>query len=63
MKLDCVATDILGRSGRSMLDALIGGTTDPEILADLAKGRMRAKIRALRVGLEGRLCQTLFRGS
>src|SRR5438034_8927248 len=54
IKLDCVATDILGRSGRAMLDALIGGTTDPEILAELAKGRMRAKIPALRDALEGR---------
>jgi transposase len=54
IKLDCVATDILGRSGRAMLDALIAGTTDPEILADLAKGRMRAKIPALREALEGR---------
>src|SRR5438552_13512310 len=51
IKLDCVATDILGRSGRAMLDALIGGTTDPEILAELAKGRMRAKIPALREAL------------
>jgi transposase len=54
IKLDCVATDILGRSGRAMLDALVAGTTDPEILADLAKGRMRAKIPALREALEGR---------
>src|SRR5204863_141307 len=34
IKLDCVATDILGRSGRAMLDALVAGTTDPAILAD-----------------------------
>ncbi len=54
IKLDCVATDILGRSGRAMLDALVAGTTDPEVLADLAKGRMRAKIPALREALEGR---------
>ncbi|HZE06890.1 MAG TPA: IS110 family transposase [Solirubrobacteraceae bacterium] len=54
IKLDCVATDILGRSGRAMLEALIAGTTDPEILADLAKGRMRAKIPELREALEGR---------
>jgi hypothetical protein len=43
IKLDCVATDILGKSGRAMLDALIGGTTDPEVLAELAKGKLRAK--------------------
>ena len=54
IKLDCVATDILGKSGRLMLDALIAGTTDPEILADLAKGRLRAKIPALREALTGR---------
>jgi len=33
IKLDCVATDILGVSGRAMLDALVAGTTDPEVLA------------------------------
>ena len=54
IKLDCVATDILGASGRAMLDALVAGTTDAEILADLAKGRMRAKIPALREALQGR---------
>jgi transposase len=54
VKLDCVATDILGKSGRAMLDALVAGTTDPELLADLAKGRLRAKIPALREALEGR---------
>jgi len=54
IKLDCVATDILGASGRAMLDALCAGTTDPEILAELAQGRMRSKIPALREALEGR---------
>jgi transposase len=54
IKLDCVATDILGASGRAMLDALVAGTTDPEVLADLAKGRLRAKIPALREALMGR---------
>jgi len=54
IKLDCVATDILGKSGRAMLDALVKGTTDPEVLADLARGRLRAKIPALREALEGR---------
>jgi transposase len=54
IKLDCVATDILGKSGRAMLDALVRGTTDPEVLADLARGRLRAKIPALREALEGR---------
>ena len=54
IKLDCVATDILGKSGRAMLDALVNGTTDPEILAELAKGKLRVKIPALREALEGR---------
>jgi transposase len=54
IKLDCVASDILGASGRAMLDALVAGTTDPHVLADLAKGRLRAKIPALREALEGR---------
>jgi transposase len=54
IKLDCVATDILGASGRAMLNALVQGTTNPEILADLAKGRLRLKIPALREALEGR---------
>lgn len=54
IKLDCVATDILGASGRAMLGALIAGTTDPDVLADLAQGRLRAKLPALREALEGR---------
>jgi transposase len=36
IKLDCVASDLLGKSGRAMLAALIDGTTDPNVLADLA---------------------------
>ncbi|MCX6372833.1 MAG: IS110 family transposase [Actinobacteria bacterium] len=54
IKLDCVATDILGVSGRAMLEALVAGTTDPEVLAELARGRLRAKLPALREALEGR---------
>jgi transposase len=54
IKLDCVATDILGKSGRAMLDALVQGTTDPEILAELAQGRLRSKIPAHKEALEGR---------
>ncbi|WP_249011271.1 hypothetical protein [Conexibacter sp. DBS9H8] len=54
IKLDCVASDLLGKSGRAMLDALVSGTTDPTILAELAKGRMRAKLPELREALEGR---------
>jgi hypothetical protein len=39
IKLDCVASDILGVSGRAMLDALVSGTTDPELLSKLARAR------------------------
>jgi transposase len=54
IKLDCVASDILGASGRAMLDALCRGTSDPAVLAELARGRLRAKLPALREALEGR---------
>ncbi len=54
IKLDCVASDILGASGRAMLNALVAGTTDPAVLADLAKGKLRHKIPALREALQGR---------
>jgi Transposase len=54
IKLDTVATDMLGKSGRAMLDALVSGTTDPGVLADLARGRLRKKLPALRAALQGR---------
>src|SRR5207302_8213538 len=47
-------TDILGVSGRAMLEALVAGTTDPAVLAELARGRLRKKLPALREALEGR---------
>jgi transposase len=53
IKLDCVATDILGVSGRLMLDMLIGGERDPATLAGLAKGRLRVKHSALVEAFEG----------
>lgn len=54
LKLATVATDVLGVSGRAMLTALVAGTTDPAVLADLARGRLRAKLPALRQALTGR---------
>jgi transposase len=54
IKLDCVASDLLGKSGRAMLDALVAGTTDPVVLAELARGRLREKLPALREALQGR---------
>ena len=44
IKLAAVATDVLGRSGRLMIEALIGGAQDAEALAELARGRLRARI-------------------
>ena len=54
IKLSAVASDILGVSGRLMLDALIAGDHDPAVLADLAKRRLRNKIPALTEALNGR---------
>jgi transposase len=53
IKLSCVASDVLGMSGRAMLEALISGTRDPEVLADLARGRLRKKIPMLEQALAG----------
>jgi transposase len=53
IKLDCVASDILGKSGRDMLDALVAGERDPDVLANLARRQMRRKIPALREALTG----------
>jgi transposase len=53
IKLSAVATDILGRSGRAMLAALIDGERNVHTLAELAKGRMRPKIPALVEALTG----------
>jgi transposase len=54
IKLDSVASDVLGVSGRAMLAALVAGERDPDVLAELAKGRLRRKIPALRQALHGR---------
>jgi transposase len=53
IKLGAVASDILGKSGRAMLHALIRGELAPEKLAELAEGRLRAKIPELQLALEG----------
>ena len=53
IKLDCVASDILGVSGRLMLEALLAGERDPAALAALAKGRLKAKTPALIEAFEG----------
>jgi transposase len=53
IKLSTVATDILGRSGRAMLAALIDGERDVHVLAEMAKARMRPKIPQLVEALTG----------
>ena len=54
IKLSSVASDIMGVSGRLMLQGLIDGQDDPAVLADLAKRRLRSKIPALTEALTGR---------
>jgi len=54
IKLSSVATDIFGVSGRAMLEALIAGERDPRVLAEMARGRMKAKNAALIEALTGR---------
>jgi transposase len=54
IKLSTVATDIMGKSGRAMLEALIAGERDPKVLASLARGKMKAKRAALVEALTGR---------
>jgi transposase len=54
IKLSSVASRVWSQSARAMVEALIDGDTSPERLAELAKGRMRAKIPALIEALEGR---------
>jgi len=53
IKLSVVASDIFGISGRQMMAALIGGQTNPKALAQLARGRLRAKLEALEEAFTG----------
>jgi transposase len=54
VKVSSVATDILGASGRAMLEALIAGQRDPVVLANMAQGRLRRKHAELVQALDGR---------
>lgn len=54
LKLTTVASDAMGASGRAMLTALVEGTTDPGILADLARGKLRKKLPLLQRALQGK---------
>jgi transposase len=55
IKLDCVATDILGISGRRMIDGIVEGRHSAEFLADRARSRLREKLPSLRLALKGRV--------
>ncbi len=58
IKLASVATDVLGKSGQAMLRALCAGEEDGKQIAELAKGRLRAKIPQLIEALHGHLTDT-----
>jgi transposase len=57
IKLGLVVTDILGVSGRRMIEALIAGETDTEKMADMACRKLRAKIPQLQLALEGEVTE------
>lgn len=53
IKLSSVASDVVGVSGRAMLEGMVKGIEDPEVLADMAKGKLRDKRSALEAALQG----------
>jgi len=55
LKLASVATDVTGVSARAMLEAILQGEMDPQLLADLAKGKLRSKRAELQRALSGRV--------
>ena len=55
IKLGSVASDVLGSSGRLMIEALVDGSTDAATMADLAKGNLRAKLPQLERALTGQV--------
>jgi transposase len=57
IKLTSVATDITGQSGRAILDALLDGQDDPQVLAELARGRRRSKRNELAQAVQGTLSE------
>lgn len=57
IKLTSVVSDVLGKSGRAILQALIAGERDPEVLAELALGRLRGKHAILIDALTGQFTQ------
>lgn len=57
IKLSCVASDIMGTSGRAMLAAIVSGNSDPVSLADMSLRTLRKKIPQLREALEGKVTE------
>ena len=57
IKIDSVASELLGVPGRAMIEALAAGERDPRRLAALAKGRLRAKLDALEMACDGRFTE------
>ena len=55
IKLASIASDILGKSGRAMLEAIIAGETDPKVIAQHARRQLRTKIPDLERALTGRI--------
>lgn len=55
IKLGCVVTDLMGKTGRAILEALIAGCDDPDTLAALAQGSLRKKRAELREAVVGRM--------
>jgi transposase len=54
IKIDSVASELMGASGRGMIEALIAGERNPGVLADLAKGVLRRKTEQLQMACDGR---------
>lgn len=55
IKLGCVASDPLGMTGRLILNRMVQGESDPEVLAELAQGNLKKKKKELRQALDGRV--------
>ena len=53
LNLSSVATDIMGVSGKAMLEGILSGSADPEVLSDLANGRLRRNLPLPREALQG----------
>jgi transposase len=57
IKLSSVASDVVGVSGRTMIEAMVNGVDDPRVLADMAKGVLRRKKASLEEALQGLLSE------